>query len=192
MAAGNFPSCRAFLKQPGIEGGKDDDPRDPGGRTNEGIEQREFSAWLKLQKQPDADVWDASESALTTVYRVNYWNPFCEFIPKGVDLVFFDIHVNQGYHWAVVFLQQALGIPADGHYGVVTQAHVQDIVDSASAGSDVPTAREVIESMTAQRIHRYRGLAEFNVYGKGWLNRAAACQKAALEMLNAAQPGPSA
>lgn len=175
---GNFTACRAFLKRPRIEGGKDDDKRDSGGRTNEGIEQREYTAWCKLHGSPAGDVWDASEITLTEIYRVQYWNPYCDFLPKGVDLVFFDINVNQGQHFAVVSLQQALGIEADGHWGVVTAAAVKDIdVDGH------PTAKMVIDSMTVQRIHRYHGTRNFNIDGKGWLYRADDCQKVAEAMV---------
>ncbi|HEX8838259.1 MAG TPA: glycosyl hydrolase 108 family protein [Candidatus Acidoferrum sp.] len=161
------------MQRPRIEGGKDDDPHDPGGRTNEGIEQREYDAWCRLHNTSSGDVWNASEPTLTEIYRVQYWNPYCDFMPKGVDLVFFDINVNQGQHFAVVSLQQALGIEADGHFGLVTAATVKDIKDPA----------DVVRSMTAQRIHRYHGTAGFPRYGDGWLYRAADCQKIAEGMI---------
>lgn len=169
---GNFGPCRAWLKQDGIEGGKDDDKRDPGGRTNEGIEQRECDAWCHLRNLPKIDVWDASEDMLTEIYRVQYWSPYCDYLPKGVDLVFFDVHVNQGQRVAVEFLQQALGIEADGHWGLVTAAHVKDI----DAGGNYPTSKMVIDSITRQRIHRYRGTRNFDLYGHGWLSRADRCE----------------
>lgn len=171
---GNFPNCRAFLKRPRIEGGKDDDPLDPGGRTNEGIEQREYTAWLHLHDQPDADVFRAPEVTLTEIYRVQYWNPFADHMPFGVDLVFFDTSVVQGGGYAISCLQRALQVEDDGHFGVITGSALKRL-DSAGALS-------VVQHMTAQRRMRFRSTRGFRRFGDGWLYRADDCQKVATLM----------
>lgn len=177
MVPGDFAACRAWLRP--IEGLKDDDPDDPGGRTYEGITQREYTAWCRLHNSPPGDVWKASEATITSIYFASYWNPYCPLLPPGVALVFFDIDVNQGRDVAVTFLQQALKIPADGHWGVVTQSAVKDINQGGV------TSRDVIDAMTTMRVHRYQGTRGFWKYGKGWLERAAECHDMAMKMAGA-------
>ena len=170
----DFAACRAWLIPE--EGGLSDDPHDPGGRTYEGIEQTEYDAWCRLCHMPPGDVAKASEAVITSIYRVQYWIPYCSTLPPGVNLVFFDISVNQGQNPAVVFLQRSLGISADGHWGVITAAAVKDINNGGAI------SKEVIEEMTALRVSRYKGTRNFKRYGHDWLKRAADCQTLALKM----------
>lgn len=170
MIPSDFNACRAWLRP--IEGLKSNDPDDPGGKTYEGIEQREYTAWLALHGQPPADVFKASDATITAIYLAQYWQPYCSLLPPGVNLVFFDTNVNQGQVVAVTFLQRALGIEADGHWGVVTMAAVKGIKQL------VP----VITDMTAMRVHRYKGTKGYWKFGKGWLERADECQALALKM----------
>lgn len=179
---GNFLNCRAFLKRPRIEGGKIDDPEDPGGRTNEGIEQREYSSWLHLHNQPDVDVFNASEATLTEIFRVQYWSPYCDHLPLGVDLVYFDTSVVQGVSYAVTCLQHALQIETDGHFGLVTASACKSIGLQVGSRPAI-SAATVIAHMTAQRkMMRFRSTRKFARYGDGWLYRADDCQKVALLM----------
>lgn len=179
--ASDFNACRAWIRPE--EGLKDNDPDDPGGKTFEGITQREYNAWLSLHGAPPADVFKANDVTITTIYRAQYWNPYCPLMPPGVGLVFFDTNVNQGQSVAVAFLQRALKIPADEHFGVVTAAAVKNINQPGpNQGPPLNTGKEVIDAMTAMRIHRYHGTRGFWKYGKGWLARAAACQAEAYKM----------
>ena len=70
------------------EGGNDDDPQDPGGRTSRGITQREYNAWRVSKGHVVADVWGASEEEVDAIYHDQYWNPWCDFFPKALDYVF--------------------------------------------------------------------------------------------------------
>lgn len=172
----DFDACRAWLKQPGIEGGY---TVDQGGPTMEGIEQADYDAWLHLHGQapPYPPVRNANEATLTAIYKAQYWNPFCPLLPPGVNLVFFDIDVNQGGGIAVVFLQRSMKITADGKFGLQTASAAKSI-----NGPNGVSAKEVIDEMTSLRIHRYHGTRGFAVDGKGWLARAARCQKLAYQM----------
>lgn len=176
MIPSDFQACRDWLKSPGIEGGY---TVDQGGPTMEGIEQADYDAWLKLHgvKQPFPSVKDANEATLTAIYKAQYWNPYCPMLPPGVNLVFFDTDVNQGGGIAVVFLQRAMKIVADGKFGLQTAAAAKSI-DQPNGVS----VKEVIDEMTASRIHRYRGTRGFAQDGKGWLSRAGKCQALAYQM----------
>lgn len=172
----DFQACRAWLKQPGIEGGYS---VDSGGPTMEGIEQADYDAWLHLHdvKPPYPSVKDANEATLTAIYQAQYWNPYCPLLPPGVNLLFFDTDVNQGAGIAVVFLQRSLKITADRKFGLQTASAVKFINQPGGA-----TAKDVIDEMTLMRIHRYHGTHDYAKYGTGWLDRAARCKTLAYQM----------
>ncbi len=166
------------------EGGNDDDPDDPGGRTSRGITQREYNAYRSMNGLPALDVWKASQQDVDNIYRASYWMPWCPTLPPGVDYEFFDECVNAGPHAAIVILQRALGVADDGHIGMITSA--------ALSGADFPT---LIKKYSAARTAYYRGLRGFWKYGKGWLNRVDFAEKNALSLLQptgAPNVGPQA
>ena len=155
------------------EGGNDDDPNDHGGRTSRGITQREYDAWCQLNGKTSGDVWNATQEEISTIYNTQYWAPYCNSFPSGVDYVFFDIAVNAGRSQAVRSFQKALGVNVDGMMGQVTLAAIQ---------SADPT--KLIQDVSEVRRNFYRSLKQFPRYGKGWLNRVNHCQTGALSMVN--------
>jgi hypothetical protein len=112
MVASNFKASLALVLQ--SEGGNDDDPADHGGRTSRGITQREFDAWRAENKNPLMDVWSASQADINAIYREEYWDPFCDGLPKGLDYLYFDMAVNAGPNRAAILLQRALKVTDDG------------------------------------------------------------------------------
>jgi lysozyme family protein len=87
------------------EGGKSDDPRDPGGRTNKGVTNRVYRAW---KKDPTADVWNATDAELNQIYKDLYWTlAGCESLAEPLALVVFDTAVNCGVGRAKQFLIKA-------------------------------------------------------------------------------------
>lgn len=175
MIPGDFAACRAWIRPE--EGLRSNDPDDPGGKTYEGVTQREYDSWCMLHGSPSGDVYKASEATITSIYQQQYWQPYCPLLPPGVALVFFDTNVNQGQGVAVTFLQQALGIIADARWGLVTAAHVKNINQPGGMNS-----KDIIVDMTAMRVHRYKGTRNFWKFGHDWLARAARCQAQALLM----------
>lgn len=159
------------------EGGKDDDPDDPGGRTFEGITQKEYDAWCSLKSLPHGDVWQCPQITVTDIYRASYWNPYGDSLPAGIDLMFFDCAVNEGPREAVLFLQRALGVKVDGHFGVVTAARLKENTNTAA----------LVRYMSAARGQHYRSLPIRNrrlaKFLKGWLNRNADCLENALKLI---------
>src|SRR6266545_3678767 len=130
-----------------VEGGNDDDPHDPGGRTSRGIIQREYNAYRRLNKLPPQDVWKASSAEIAAIYHTSYWIPYCADLPNGVDLEFFDMAVNAGMHEAIILLQRALGVKADGHIGIVTRTAISNIAP-----------RNFVAFYSTQRRLFYQGL----------------------------------
>lgn len=147
------------------EGGNDDDPVDSGGRTSRGITQSEYDAWCRLHSSPTGDVWRANDDTIKAIYHVQYWLPYCDSMPMGVDYEFFDMAVNMGMHEAIAILQRALGVSADGHYGVITAAAVKNIVNF----------KAFIDTLSKKRQEFYITLVREHPkdvkFERGWLNR---------------------
>lgn len=171
------PSLAIILKE---EGGNDDDPRDPGGRTSRGIIQREWNTFRKTHPDRPGDVWKASDEDVALIYRTQYWEPYCDRLPAGVDLVFFNTCVNSGRQQAVKELQRAVGVKADGMMGMLT-------LDAVNSTSDIPG---LIRRMCDARRAFYRALKTFPTFGKGWLARTDRVERSALRMASVA-PAPA-
>lgn len=170
MAAANFDASLAAVLQ--SEGGNDDDPDDHGGRTSRGITQREYDAWRQEQSLPLQDVWTASDADIQSIYHDEYWNPWCDLLPVGIDYLYFDMAVNAGPHRATVMLQRALGVADDGRIGPITRA--------AIAGAD---PKQLISDYSDAKRNFYQSLHQPK-FLKGWLNRTDSVEKTALEMLD--------
>lgn len=166
----NWPASLALLLK--SEGGNDDDPADHGGRTSRGITQREYTAWRAGKGMPDKDVWTASDAEVAAIYHEEYWNPFCDLMPVGVDYLYFDMAVNAGPYRAAVLLQRALGVADDGRIGPITRCAI-----AKADGIDL------INKFSAQKTAFYQSLHQPR-FIKGWLNRVAAVKKSALQMVS--------
>lgn len=171
MAAIDFdPSLAIILRE---EGGNDDDPRDHGGRTSRGIIQREWDAYRTTHPDRPEDVWKAPQTDINAIYHDQYWEPYCDSMPPGVDLVFFNTCVNSGRQQAVKELQRALGIEADGMYGMETKAAIVKFDDT----------KALVGAMCDRRRAFYKALKQYSIYGKGWMARTDRVEKSALAMV---------
>jgi lysozyme family protein len=164
------------------EGGNDDDPRDPGGRTSRGIQQREWDTWRKTHAGLPADVFEAPQDQIEAIYRAEYWDRLrCDDLPPGVDYCVFDYGVNSGPSRSAKELQKLLGVAQDGEIGPITVA--------AAAQAD---AHAIVERMCADRLAFLRDLKTWAVYGNGWNNRVGRLRTAALKMADSApKPAPN-
>lgn len=169
MTATNFlPSLHLVLQS---EGGNDDDPSDRGGRTSRGITQREYTAWRTDKGFPSRDVWTAEDSEISSIYHDEYWMPFCDAMPTGVDYLYFDMAVNAGPFRAAVILQRALGITDDGRIGPITRQAVQTV-----------NAAKLITDYSNAKRSFYRSLHQPK-FINGWLNRTNAVEENASKMI---------
>jgi lysozyme family protein len=159
----NWPEALRWVRAD--EGGNDDDPSDNGGRTSRGITQREYTACCHLYHWTPGDVWKAPDTQIDTVYKLEYWDPYCDLLPSGTDYLFFDFNVNAGLRQATLLLQRCLGVKDDGKIGPITK--------SAALKMD-PTV--LIGKYTAAKKHFYTELALNNPHDrkflKGWISRA--------------------
>lgn len=178
----NFDTCVAITLK--WEGGNDDDPRDPGGRTSRGILQREWDIWRQTHTGLPEDVWSAPQTQILAIYRQNYWDEMsCDMLPQGVGLAVFDYGVNSGVSRSVKALQGLVGTTVDGVVGPLT-------VVATAIADPVKLAGDLCD----QRLHYLRGLTDlWPTYGNGWTNRVVDVRAKAVAMAAAAlkHPPPS-
>jgi Glycosyl hydrolase 108/IPT/TIG domain len=139
------------------EGGNDDDPRDPGGRTSRGIIQREWDVWRQSHPGLPSDVWQAPQEQILAIYRQKYWDALsCNQLPAGVDYCVFDYGVNSGIGRAARVLQQVVGTGVDGEIGPLTIAATAGLMLHRSwrrsATSGLPSSKDSV-------LGRYSGTA---------------------------------
>jgi lysozyme family protein len=150
------------------EGGKDDDPRDPGGRTNQGVIQRVYSAWRIRKGLQPRDVFLMTDDERDAIYYQNYAVKVrFDELPPGVDMVVFDGGVNSGPSQSIKWVQRALGLNADGVLGDVTMQRIQDH----------PNHDALIADVIKRRRTFLRALKPYKTFGKGWEARIANLQK---------------
>jgi lysozyme family protein len=166
----NFaPSLASVLVH---EGGKVDDPQDPGGRTAYGVTQTVYANWRRSQGLAPRDVWLIEDSEKAAIYRSLYWDKCrCDDLPSGVDYAVFDYSVNSGPVRAAKALQRAVGVIDDGQVGPMTLA-----------AANAKRACETIAAISASRLAFLQGLSAFARFGRGWTLRVGEVGQRAAEM----------
>lgn len=171
-----FDQCLRFVLEK--EGGKVDDPKDRGGRTNQGITQQTYDAYRMRRGYALKDVWDIGANEVKEIYLSGFWTPLCcGQLPKGLDIAVFDWGVNTGVKRAARHLQTALGMhgaDVDGVIGAKTLTYVHDAVTSDEVD-------QVIRRFNDLRLNFYKGLVANDKtqerFIKGWTNRVASVIK---------------
>ncbi len=128
-------------------------PRDPGGRTLQGVILERYHQYRRAEGLPVRDVLEMERDELFAIYKRYYWDVAgCGLLTPGADLVVFDFAVNSGPGRATPLAKKL----ADYVGTVFVDAYMD--------------AREDF----------LRGLRTFDVFGKGWLNRTRDIRKVAL------------
>ena len=144
------------------EGGFVNNPNDPGGATNFGIEQKEW---------PHGNVAAMTRDQAVAWYLSNYWNvaPYSQIVSQQIATKVFDTHVNMGLGTAVKIAQQALGFTGsaiDGDLGPGTIAAINKADESA-----------LLPELINRIQQHYKLLEELNpklaTFNAGWMARAA-------------------
>src|SRR5262252_7431800 len=172
--ADRFDICLAFTLHE--EGGYVDDPSDPGGATNMGITLANYRQWSDDPNLGDVQVKDLTPKTARAIYRSLYWNPLrADALAAGIDLSVFDMGVNAGIWRSARLLQQALGFTSEEVDGCVGPETLAAAVKC--------NARSLVDDLAERQAAYYRGLADFQTFGTGWLNRTEARRRAALAMI---------
>lgn len=164
MATGLFPTCLAVTL--GYEGGRVDDSKDPGGRTNKGVTQRTYDAWRRKHGLATRDVYDISDDEVSGLYFADYWTPAgCDGLSRGLDLCHFDATVNSGSRSADKWL--------------------------ATAQRKTGTADQV-RAYASARVSSLEALRTWRTFGRGWGARVAGIEAKALAMALGTVPAAGA
>ena len=155
MRAENFQACLAFTLK--YEGGRSDDPRDPGGRTMEGVTQAAYDAYHAKKGVGGLDVFLMSSCERDEIYHTKYWNAVNgDGLRAGEDLCVFDFAVNSG------------------------PARALDIWHRCGASKE--SLEVIVHDICAHRLSFLRALRTWSYFGAGWGRRVAACEALALQM----------
>ena len=157
---GNFPLALKYVLA--HEGGKVDHPKDPGGRTNQGVTQRVYDAYRKRQGLPARDVWDMKASERDEIYKYEYWDRVqADYLPSGLDYAVFDYAVNSGVQRAAKDLQRTFQLNlVDGQIGSGTLAAIGPVVSA-----------DHIKAYCNRRMAFLKALKNWKTFGKGWKRR---------------------
>lgn len=148
----------ALTRLLGFEGGYTDNPDDPGGKTIFGITEN-----LARKYGYAGDMKDMRLDVATRIYHDEFWYPLhCDELPDAIRYDLFDAAVNSGRSTAVKWLQNAVGVKADGVIGPATIA--------AANAADPAITRAKINGARLAFMTRLPGWAAFS---KGWAMRIA-------------------
>lgn len=177
MSSANYAKSLARVLV--YEGGKVDDPQDPGGRTNQGVTQRTYNAFRRSQGEDARDVYGMSSVERNAIYKRSYWDVVRgDQLPGGLDLVVFDAAVNSGVGQATKWLQAALGDSYEGqHDGVMGDKTLQAI-------SDFGDPADLVGEFCSRRLATLKRLRTWGRFGKGWSARIANVEKTGLSWID--------
>ncbi len=147
------------------EGGYVNHPNDPGGATNMGVIQDTYDTYRIEKRLPTQPVELITHEEVHDIYFSMYWKPSqATIMVLPLAVAHFDTAVNFGVGGAIEFLQEALGISADGVFGPGTQA-------TLSANNNAQTAAKIVQGRINYRNQRVASSPSQEVFLQGWLNR---------------------
>jgi lysozyme family protein len=144
-------------------------PLDKGGPTNFGITAAELGQVNGLGRAATvAEIQALTKDKAAQIYKAKYISaPGFDKIPDAaLRLIIVDSGVLHGVARAAKWLQQAVGVPADGQIGDIT-IHALTNGKGATAGKGVLALRF---EFIGQILHRDPRQV---VFAQGWLNRVA-------------------
>lgn len=169
--------ARAFRVVVGEEGGYTTNPADPGNWTSGQCGAGRCAGTkfgISAAAYPGLDIAGLSLGDAQAIYRRDYWDRVQgDALPPPLALLVFDAAVNNGVGRAVRWLQQALGVQADGVPGAATVAAVH-----AHAGDGAALMAE----FQALRMAFMAGLPTWRTFGLGWARRLCRLPYEAIQM----------
>ena len=153
------------------EGGYVNDPRDPGGRTNLGVTQRAWEAYLN-RSVTEAEMRGLTPAAVKPFYKAMYWDKIKgDQLPAGVDYAAYDLAVNSGTGRAAKYLQDIAGVLADGVIGPKSLEAIKAC-----------DPEQTVQALCDMRLDFLKRLPTFDTFGKGWSRRVAEVKDKASSM----------
>lgn len=144
----------AFRRTLAHEGVVSHHPSDPGGLTKWGISQRAY---------PGVDIEALTLAQARDIYRRDYWDALrLSDLPDRIAAEVFDAAVNSGRRPAVMWLQRALSVNADGVIGPAT-------ISAAKQADPAVIAAKLL----GYRLSHMTDLSTWPAFGRGWARRIA-------------------
>lgn len=155
-----------------------DIPGDPGGVTNWGISQAEWSRLYHQFPGFPTSVKELTQDQATAIYKEVYYLPVCDTLPPSVALLIFDSEVNEGM--GIKILQRAIGTIDDGKW------EDQSATALRLALRDIP---RLCENVLWARLAHYTSLARTSPISAGflaklWIPRLIQCRAEARALPN--------
>lgn len=141
-----------------IEGGYVNDPDDPGGETNFGITRRTANQYGYVGRMINMTKNEAKE-----IYRQAFWNgSLASNIMHDAAFHIYLLSIHSGNRQAILILQRALGLNADGIPGVDTMNAISKASESL-----------LIEAICYRTLDFYVQISPKTKYKyiQGWRNR---------------------
>jgi lysozyme family protein len=165
----NFEAALAHVLK--SEGGYVNNPADPGGMTNLGCTK---AVWEEFVGHPvsEADMRGLTPADVAPLYKRKYWDKVSgDLLPSGLDYAVFDAAINSGPGRAAKWLQEAVGVTADGAIGSGTLAAV-----------GAHSTEDLIKAYNDKRLAFLQSLPTWPTFGKGWGTRVASVQSSASQL----------
>jgi len=154
------------------EGGFVNHPKDPGGMTNLGVTKKVWEEWVGHEVD-ERTMRNLTPEIVGPMYKVKYWDKVKgDDLPTGVDYIVFDAAINSGPGRAAKWLQQTVGVTADGAIGPGTLKAVQAM-----------PVLEIVDKYQQTRLEFLQALSTWATFGKGWGRRVTEVEQAALKMV---------
>ena len=154
------------------EGGFVNNNLDPGGATNWGCTQAVWEQYVG-HKVTVEDIENLTKEDVKPLYRKRYWNAIHgDAIPSGLDYCLFDAAINSGVSISSKWIQEIVGVSADGAIGNNTVAAITQI-----------NPITLINEFSEKRLGFLQKLKTWPVFGKGWGKRVSEVRTRALEMV---------
>ncbi len=172
----NYAKALAFVWQSGLDDPADGyhvTPGDPGKGTKGGVIQATWNNAVSAGLV-HGTLADASNDSLSRVLQAKFWQPICDELPDGVDLLYFNGLMMTGSFPRL--FQQCLGLmgdDVDGWVGPVTLKTVR---------SREPET--LIAAVSGVHYAYLTQLSTWSQFGNGWTARLQRARTAALALVS--------
>jgi lysozyme family protein len=155
------------------EGGYVNHPADPGGMTNLGVTKRVWEEWVG-HPVGEKEMRALTAAQVAPLYKRKYWDAIHgDQLPSGLDYCLFDTAINSGVGRASKFIQEMVGVAADGAIGNNTLLAISQFKD----------VKMLVDEYCDKRLDFLQKLKTWPVFGKGWGRRVADVRESATRMI---------
>ena len=155
------------------EGGYVNHPADPGGMTNLGVTKRVWEEWVG-HPVGEKEMRALTAAQVAPLYKRKYWDAIHgDQLPSGLDYCLFDTAINSGVGRASKFIQEMVGVAADGAIGNKTLLAIGQFKD----------VKMLVDEYCDKRLDFLQKLKTWPVFGKGWGRRVADVRESATRMI---------